>query len=161
MNNKREATFLTSDNPRVPRSPFPFRHSTPLQMRFGDIDMLGHLNNNIYMAFMDLGKSRYFADVLGEKLNWHKVGVVIVHIDCDFYAPTYFTEKIEVWSTLTHIGDKSLRMEQRVVNADTHEVKCIGRTVLSGFDADTARSIPIAREWVDAFERYEERTMTD
>ena len=37
-----------------------FRHTLPLQLRFNDIDLLGHVNNSVYFSFYDLGKARYF-----------------------------------------------------------------------------------------------------
>lgn len=37
-------------------------HTLPLQLRFNDVDMMGHVNNAVIMEFFDLGKSSYFAD---------------------------------------------------------------------------------------------------
>ena len=34
-----------------------FRHTLPLQLRFNDIDLLGHVNNSVYFSFYDLGLS--------------------------------------------------------------------------------------------------------
>ena len=86
----------------------------PLQMRFNDIDMLGHLNNSVYLTFMDLAKTRYFQAALGDKLRWGEIGVVIVNINCDFCKPTFFDDVIEVETAVVAIGEKSLTLEQRV-----------------------------------------------
>ena len=40
-----------------------FKHTLPVQLRFNDIDALGHVNNSIYFTFYDLGKARYFEEV--------------------------------------------------------------------------------------------------
>ncbi len=72
-------TFLKSDNPKVPEAKFAFHHCLPVQMRFTDIDMLGHLNNNVYLSFMDLAKVNYFSDVLPEGMDWHSINAVVVH----------------------------------------------------------------------------------
>ena len=89
MQDKDLFTYLPSDNPKVPAAEFPFRHHQPVQMRFTDIDMLGHLNNNVYLTFMDLAKVEYFAAVLPEGMDWRSINAVVVHIACDFYAPSY------------------------------------------------------------------------
>ena len=34
-----------------------FRHRLPIQIRFNDVDRYGHVNNNAYFAFYDLGRS--------------------------------------------------------------------------------------------------------
>lgn len=150
-----------STNPRVPAPQFAFRHSIPVQMRFNDIDMLGHLNNSVYMEFMDLGKASYFKAVLPQRIDWKQINVVIVNINCDFFAPAYFHEPLEVMTAVTSVSERSFKLEQRIVNSKTGEVKCIGRTVMAGFDVKTAQSAPISAEWLEALTAFEQRTLTE
>ncbi|MCI9606923.1 MAG: acyl-CoA thioesterase [Muribaculaceae bacterium] len=152
-------TFLPSDNPKVPAAQFPFHHCLPVQMRFTDIDMLGHLNNNVYLTFMDLAKVNYFSDVLPEGMDWNSINAVVVHIGCDFYSPSYFNESLEVWTTVTTVGERSFKMEQRIVNSVTCQTKCVGTTVMAGFDPATAQSKAIDRHWVECVEKYEGRKL--
>ena len=134
-----------------------FRHHMPLQMRFNDIDMLGHLNNSVYLTFMDLAKTRYFQAVLGDKLRWGEIGVVIVNINCDFCKPTFFDDVIEVETAVVAIGENSLTLEQRVYSPADDSVRCRCRTIMSGFNARTMKSEPITAEWREALEAYEGR----
>ena len=90
-----------------------FRHHMPVQMRFNDIDMLGHLNNSVYFTFMDLAKARYFQAVLGDKFRWGNIGVVIVNVNCDFCAPSFFDVAREVGSALAAIVANSLKHARR------------------------------------------------
>lgn len=154
-----EIKLPASTNPRVTAPEFPFRHMLPLQIRFNDIDVLGHMNNGVYLSFFDLGKSHYFMDVMPEGVDWKRINIVVVNINCDFYAPTFLHEHIAVLTTVTHVGEKSFRLEQRIVNSDTGEVKCIGRTVMAGIDLSTGQSAPIERRWIDAISRYEGRSL--
>ena len=50
---KPEIILPTPLNPRVPAPTQPFRTVLPLQIRFNDIDLLGHVNNEMYFAYMD------------------------------------------------------------------------------------------------------------
>ncbi len=148
-----------STNPRVPEPEYPFRHETPAQLRFNDFDMLGHLNNSIYVTLLDLGKSHYFTDVMPSRIDWKRVNIVVVNINCDFLAPTYLSEPIVVLTQVVSISERSFKMQQRVVNANTGEVKCIGTTVMAGFDPATTRGIPISQEWIDALCAHEGRDL--
>lgn len=149
----------SSSNPRVPVPEWKFRHKVPLQIRFNDIDLLGHLNNAVYIQFFDLGKSRYFQDVMPEGVDWKHINIVVANINCDFFAPTYITEPIAVVTTITHMGEKSFTLEQRIINTATDEVKCIARTIMVGFDIATGKSAPIDHKWVEALEAYEQRKL--
>ena len=61
-----------------------FRHSLPIQMRFNDVDILGHINNSVYFGYFDLGKSAYFTTIKKGSLDWTKVDVVIANVNCNF-----------------------------------------------------------------------------
>lgn len=161
INSDDKPTFhtLPSDNPKVPAAQVPFRHRLPVQMRFTDIDMLGHLNNNVYLTFMDLAKIDYFQAVLPGAMDWRSVNAVVVHIDCDFFAPSYFNEQLEVWTTITSVSKHSFHMEQRIINSTTGQTKCVGRTVMAGFNPATATSQPIDRTWVEHVAAYEQRPL--
>ncbi len=147
---------MEQSNPRIPTPLYEFRHRYPLQIRFNDIDMLGHLNNGVYLSFMDLGKTHYFKAVMPQGVDFKKINVVVVNINCDFFAPTYFDEPIEVLTAVTSISQRSFKMEQRIVNSNTGQVKCIGRTVMAGFDPKTAQGAEIEQAWVDALTAYEQ-----
>lgn len=150
---------ITDENPRVPTALFEFHHKMHVQMRFTDIDMLGHVNNNAYLSYMDLAKVCYFADVLPSGMDWRSVSSVVVHIDSDFYAPAYFEEPLVVLSAVVSVSERSFRMEQRVINEKTGQTKCIGRTIMAGFDAKTATGKPIDRSWVEHVAKYEGREL--
>lgn len=156
---KHEPTYLPSDNLRVTPATVPFRHCTDVQTRFTDIDMLGHINNNVYLSFMDLAKIDYFTAIGNGQLDIADIRTVVVHIDCDFVAPSYFGEQLQVWTTIVHVGQKSVTLEQRVVNAASGQTKCVGRTVMAGFDPATASGAPIDPHWLEAAATYEERPL--
>lgn len=148
-----------STNPRVPVPSHPFRHAVPVQLRFNDIDMLGHLNNAVYMTLFDLGKAHYFPEVMPEVVNLEHINIVVVNINCNFFAPAYIKERLAVLTRVDSISVHSFTMEQRVVNVDTGEVKCAAHVVMAGFDPATATGLPIQQEWIDGLCRYEGRDL--
>ncbi len=151
--------FSEQHNKRVPTPRVPFRHSVDLQTRFNDADMLGHLNNTVYLSFMDLGKTRYFTDVMGGDIDWRHIDVVVVHIECDYFAPAFLDEPLAVATTVVRVGEHSFTLEQRIYNTVTGQVKCVGTTVMAGFDPATGTSLPISPDWVDAVSAYEQRPL--
>lgn len=142
-------------NPKVPQAEHPFRHLTRVQTRFNDFDMLGHLNNSVYLQFMDLAKVEYFEAVTGHPLDMRGPGVVIVNINVNFFSPAYPSEKLAVATACVKISQRSFILEQRVLNPNTGDVKCVATTVMASFDAKTATSPELDNEWVTALRRYE------
>lgn len=148
-----------SKNPRVPEPTVTFHHHTPVQLRFSDFDMFGHLNNTIYFNLMDTAKVSYFNKIAPSHIDWSNAGIVIVHIGADFYAPTFPGDQIEILTAVTRIGEKSLEVEQRIIEINTGETKCIGHTIMAGFDVATSSSMPIPEHWAEAICHYEGRRM--
>ncbi|MBR5332490.1 MAG: acyl-CoA thioesterase [Muribaculaceae bacterium] len=151
--------YPASNNPRVPEATQPFRHITPIQLRFNDVDMIGHINNNSFLEYMDLGKTSYFNSVKADLINWKFINAVVVNVNCNFYSPGYFNEPIAVLTSITSISQRSLKLEQRIINTETGDVKCVGTTVMAGFDPTTAQSAEIDAKWINAICAFEERDL--
>lgn len=146
-------------NEKIPQPDYEFHHRQPIQIRFNDIDLLGHLNNALYFQFMDLAKVSYFKQFTGDRYDWSKIGLVVAHIDVDFIAPTFINDNIEVLTAVASISRSSLVLDQRVVEKDTGEVKCIAHTVMVNFDPSVGRSFPISDEWRSRLSSYEGREL--
>lgn len=132
-----------------------FRHRLPVQLRFNDVDMFGHVNNTVYLQFFDLGKLRYFEEVLCADFDKSGLAVVVVNINCDFFEPSFLNEKLEVITRTVHIGEKSITLEQRIINRNTGAIKCMCNTVMAGFDPKTLQSTPIPDHHRQTIEAYE------
>jgi acyl-CoA thioester hydrolase len=133
-----------------------FKHTLPIQLRFNDVDSFGHVNNTVYFSFYDLGKTTYFVKLKKKNPALKDIAIVIVNLQVDFLAPIFPVEQVAVQTTVVEIGNKSFKMYQRVINTDTHEVKCVCSTILVGFDKNTNTSLPITPEWKQAICDFEE-----
>ena len=122
-------------------------HTLPLQLRFNDVDMMGHVNNTVIMEFFDLGKSHYFSDagvpVTPEEGDFC---VMIVHYEVDFHSQIHWHDTIAVTSCVTHWGNKSFQLTQQIVNTETGKPCATCRTVMSGYSRNAATSAPIPEE---------------
>ncbi len=143
----------------VPQSPYPFYLSTPVQQRFNDCDTFGHVNNSVVMQYFDLGKVDYFDRVLGDIFSAHKASLVIVNINCQFYHETRLGENVHVLTRADSVGERSIILEQRIVNPDTEQVKSIARVVMAGFDISADAGMPIPDAWRAAISAHEHRQM--
>lgn len=64
-----------------------FYHRLPVQIRFNDVDRYGHVNNNAYFAYYDLGKQEYLYKVLKADYRSEETVPVIANINADFFIP--------------------------------------------------------------------------
>ena len=70
--------------------------TTPIQMRFADVDMLGHVNNVNQQHYFDVGKSDFFAQVLDPAPNWKQEGLITVSTRTDYRGQIRMEDPIVV-----------------------------------------------------------------
>ena len=137
----------------------PFHCSLPVQLRFSDLDTLGHVNNSVYLNLFDLGKSNYFERAVGERQDWNNVNVVIANINCNFLHETHFDEPLVVKTQVKHIGNKSFTVLQVLQNTATSEIKCVCEQVMVYLDPETRTPAPLPQHWRDCFAALEGRKL--
>lgn len=124
-----------------------FSNTLPIQIRFSDVDVVGHVNNIVYFAYYDTGKAAFMSRILGRPISWDEVDTVVANVDCAFISPIFYGENIEVLTTCVAIHDKSFKLLQMLRNSSTGEVKSICETVMVSFDPHTQKSAPLSEEW--------------
>lgn len=137
-----------------------FHHTTPIQLRFSDVDVLGHVNNTIYFTFLDTAKAQYFSDVRKEKVDWQHVDTVIANVNCAFISSILYGEEIEVLTTCTSISEKSFKILQLIREKNTSEVKALCETVMVSIHSDTHEVKPVPDTWRQLMTEFEGRDLS-
>ena len=132
-----------------------FRHSQEVQIRFNDIDILGHVNNIVYFAFYDLAKARFLEAVRKGNIDFRRVECVIADIHNTFIKQIRFGDEIEVKTRCTRLGEHSFTLQQCIVEIPTQEIRSVCETVMVCFNPDTGRSTAMTPELRAALIEYE------
>lgn len=129
-------------------------HRLKVQLRFNDIDILGHLNNTVYLSLYDLGKARYMEDAGLRDRGPAAPTSVIADVHCSYIKPILFGDEIYVTTRCSHIGEKSFTLEQEMVD-HTGEVRSKCSTVMVYIDPDSRHSAPLPDSFRHKIEAYE------
>jgi len=135
-----------------------FKSIIPIQVRFSDVDMLGHVSNTVYQNYYDAGKLHYFDEVLPE-MDFINIGVVGASIKIDYLKPIFMKTRILVETHVTHIGTKSIAMEHLLVEENTNEVLSTCFVVLVCYDIKGQKSIPVPENWKKAIVLYDKEVI--
>jgi acyl-CoA thioester hydrolase len=123
--------------------PFVYRDT----VRFRDLDGMGHVNNAVFLTYMESARIAYLS-ALGAGDN-PQHSLILARAEVDFRSPIAFGEDVEVGVRPSRIGTKSFELEYEV-RADGR-VAAEGKSVLVGYDYEAGASteIPAAwREWL-------------
>lgn len=137
-----------------------FRFFHPIEVRYGDLDPQGHLNNAKYLTYFESGRIHYFTSLglFTPGQSFMDIGVIMAEARVTFHAPVEYGTPVKVGVRTSRLGNKSINVDQNVVHAETGAVLASGQVVLVAFDYHTNKSIPIPgemREKIAAFEGLE------
>jgi acyl-CoA thioester hydrolase len=113
-------------------------HRVRVQLRWRDMDMLGHLNQSVYHELLEEGRAGLIAEILRRTADDVHGGYVVVHVDLDYRHEVRRDHgEVEVVVTLTRVGNSSLELAHELRLPDG-TVAASGTTVLVAWD-------PVAR----------------
>jgi len=125
------------------------------EIRFFDIDAIGHVNNSVYFTYFEMARVHFFGQLIGKEWKWTENGVLVAHNEVDYLRPVMFEDKIEIHVSVLHVGSKSFKLGYEVKLGDTLYAK--GNSVMVAFDFKNDVTSPIPEEYKGILERLIEK----
>ena len=132
-----------------------FRFVCPQEVTFRDLDVFGHVNNAVYLTYLENARIGYMQDVLGiESLD--DFLVIVANVDIDFRTRASLGQTLDVGARVSRIGTKSFDMEHEVHGPDGRLVAAASTTLVT-FDYRGDSTMPVPELWRERIESYEAR----
>lgn len=114
-------------------------YTYPCPLRWADADAYGHVNNALFLRFMEEARTRMFRDVLaGDETARRQNAFVVSRASVDFRAPLHYREEpVDVHVRVTHSRAVSFELAYEIRDAD--QLYAEGTTVIAAFNLDTGR----------------------
>lgn len=131
-----------------------FRHATPMTVRFGDLDAMGHLNNAKYFTYTEQARIEYVRQVCGWDGDWQTLGMILAKTTMDFKKPVVYGDNVTVYTRCSRLGGKSFDLEYVLVRGADEEV-ARGVSVMVAFDYAIQQTIAVPDSWRERMMAYE------
>ena len=117
-----------------------------VQVRFRDIDGMGHINNAVYHTYLEYCRIQSLEQMeLSQIYSYNRaVPIILARTEIDYVKPGFLSDKIQVEGRLTHISNKSFHQEYEVFSP-THTL-AKAKAVLVWIDEANHTSIVIPDE---------------
>ena len=140
------------------QAPEGFRHHVPIQVRWGDMDALGHVNNAVYLTYLEQARIHYTRNTL--KL-WDggitQVGVIMARVEIDFKLPLIAVDDVHIFTRTIRLGRSSFTTEQWVMRGGDDGLEAASRALVTVvvYNYAAGKPTPIPDEWRNAIKAYE------
>ena len=135
-----------------------FKHKTNIQIRFKDIDQLGHVNNANHLTYFETSRVKYFNDIFAAETNWKETGLIFAHTEISYKKPIFLEDEISCYTKISKIGNKSFDIENIIVKKEKQvlTVCAYGKSVLVCLNYLTKETISMPVDWVKSIQLFEE-----
>ena len=123
------------------------RHVTPVQLRFADTDMFGHVNNAVYATWAEIARIAFMRGLTPPSGD-----LILARIELDFLRQIRFGQAVEVRTGVARVGRTSVTLDQ-TVTVDDEAAARIGSVVVL-YDYDAERSRPVSDAYRAALAPY-------
>ncbi len=134
---------------------FHFYH--PTEVRYGDLDPQGHVNNAKYLTYFEQARVYYLIHLglFGKDQSFMEIGLIVADIHIAYHAPTHYGDEIKTGVRTRKIGGKSIVVEQVVVDAKTGKEMANGEVIMVAYDYQTKKTIPVPEAWREKITMFE------
>jgi acyl-CoA thioester hydrolase len=128
-----------------------FEYETELQVRFRDLDAMGHVNNAVYATYLEQARVDYYADVLGVGLD--DIDTVLVNLEIDYrHEVTLADGTVTVAMGVRSIGESSVVVGYELRAGD--RVAATAETTQVYVDPEAGTSRPLPEDWIEKMESW-------
>jgi acyl-CoA thioester hydrolase len=134
-----------------------FRFYHPVEVRYGDLDPQGHVNNAKYLTYFEQARIQYMIELglFTKDQSFMEIGVIIADVHISYFEPIYFGQNIKVGVHAANLGNKSMTWEQNILDADSGKELARGEVVIVTYDYKEEKTIPIPQGWREKFIEFE------
>ena len=134
-----------------------FRFYNPNEIRYGDLDPQGHLNNAKHLTYFEQARIHYMIELglFTKDQSFMQIGVIVADVHITYLEPIYFGQNIKVGVHAAKLGTKSMTWEQNIVDADTGRELARGEVIIVTYDYKDEKTIPVPQEWRERITAFE------
>lgn len=112
-------------------------------VRFRDVDSMGHVNNAVFLTYLEDARIAYLLPFGAEVGN-----MILARVEIDFRAPLQVGDEIEIGVRPAGVGTKSFELEYEIRSGTA--VAAEAKTVIVSYDYESGTSVEVPESWREA-----------
>lgn len=138
-------------------SSIPCRHDYkvfyPINTRWSDNDIYGHVNNVCYYSYFDTAANRYLIEQGGLDISDGKIVGFVVNSGCQYHSPISYPETIEAAVRVDRLGNSSVQYGIAIFKLGVEQAVAHGHFVHVFVDREANASVAIPSDLRTALQR--------
>lgn len=122
------------------------RFTVDIQMRFRDIDGMGHVNNAVYLTYCEYARTHFYLKH-NFKRTLHEIDFILARVEIDYMSAAEWGDQVQVSVWPSKIGTTSFTLSYEITEKSSGRVIAKSTSVLVSYDYAKKTSKPIPPEF--------------
>ena len=118
-----------------------FGFSCPVEVRYSDVDAMNHVNNAVYVTYLEFARMRLWRERFGFVGSARDIPLIVARVAVDYRSPIGLEHPVEIGVGVSEIGRTSFTFRYRVEAAG--RLAAEAETVQVCFDYTSGVPVPI------------------
>jgi acyl-CoA thioester hydrolase len=133
-----------------------YRFYHPIEVRYGDLDPQGHVNNARFFTYIEQARIAYIHQLgLWDGGSFTDIGIILAEARLTFKAPILWGQPIQVGVRVARLGNKSFDVIYTIEDIKTGQELATGSTVQVAYNYQTSQTISIPENWRETITQFE------
>lgn len=119
-----------------------FKFSHTLEVRYNDLDTMRHVNNAVYLTYIEQARSAYLTAAC--QWDWSSLNIVLAKTEISYRRSIHYHHKPTIWIRTSKLGRSSITQEVIISEKDRPDmVFAEANVVLVHIDPKSGRPLPL------------------
>jgi acyl-CoA thioester hydrolase len=115
-----------------------FRFSVGIDVRFRDLDALGHVNNAVYLTYFETARMEFWRHV-NDRVDLSGMDMILARAEVDYRSPLVYGDRIDVGVRCVSVRRSSFVLAQAIAHRPSGRLVAEARKVLVHYDYRAGR----------------------
>jgi acyl-CoA thioester hydrolase len=133
-----------------------YRFYYPIEIRYGDLDPQGHVNNARYLTYIEQARIAYVRELgMWDGKSFLDIGIILAEASVSYKAAILWGQKIRVGVRVSRFGNKSFDWAYVIEDSETGKLHATAATVQVAYNYHKSKTIPIPPDWRRIITKFE------
>lgn len=125
-----------------------FKHQMEIDVRWGDMDAFQHVNNTVYLKWVEHARVEYLSTHIISVFNKMTLGPILARQDIRYIFPITYPDTVLVGFRVAEIQEDRLLCESKIYSKKYSRLSAIAYNTIMAYDFNSLRKADIPVDWV-------------
>jgi acyl-CoA thioester hydrolase len=125
--------------------------SLELPVQWGDMDAAQHVNNTVYLRWVESTRIALFQKVNGGVLAFKKIVPILAWQDCKYIFPVTYPDRVVITLDIIELLEDRVVFEAKIYSKTHNRIAAISKSSVMAYDMENLKKHPFPEDWRKAF----------